>query len=87
METHDSRKSKLTERVRKGRPICVQGYLREYRKEGDTSPYRAIVQTTSRLEKIVTKEAEKQRQALQKDTQKSTQSQTTDDCEPVGLTD
>ena len=43
METHDSRKSKLTERVRKGRPICVQGYLREYRKEGDTSPYRAIV--------------------------------------------
>jgi hypothetical protein len=43
METHDSRKPKLTERVRKGRPICVQGYLREYRKEGDTSPYRAIV--------------------------------------------
>ena len=43
METHDSRKSKLTERVRKGRPICVQGYLREYRKEGDTSHYRAIV--------------------------------------------
>ena len=38
METHDSRKSKLTERVRKGRPICVQGYLREYRKEGDISP-------------------------------------------------
>ena len=29
-----------------GRPICVQGYLREYRKEGDTgSPYRAIVAT------------------------------------------
>ena len=25
-------------------PICVQGYLREYRKEDDTgSPYRAIV--------------------------------------------
>ena len=43
METHDSRKSKLTERVRKGRAICIQGYLREYRKEGDTSPYRAIV--------------------------------------------
>ena len=27
-----------------GRPICVHGYIREYRKdEGDTSPYRAIV--------------------------------------------
>ena len=43
METHESRKAKLTERVRKGRPICVQGYIREFRKEGDTSPYRAIV--------------------------------------------
>ena len=44
METHQSRKAKLDDRVRKGRPICVQGYLREYRKEGDTgSPYRAIV--------------------------------------------
>ena len=44
METHESRKTKLDDRIRKGRPICVQGYLREYRKEGDTgSPYRAIV--------------------------------------------
>ena len=43
MELHASRKSKLSERVRKGRNICVHGYLREYRKEGDTSPYRAIV--------------------------------------------
>ena len=43
MELHSSRKSKLTDRVRKGRNICVHGYLREYRKEGDTSPYRAIV--------------------------------------------
>ncbi len=43
METHESRKAKLAERVRKGRPICVQGYLREFRKEGDTSPNRAIV--------------------------------------------
>ena len=44
METHESRKAKLDDRIRKGRPICVQGYLREYRKEGDTgSPYRAIV--------------------------------------------
>ena len=43
MELHESRKAKLAGRVRKGRPICVHGYLREYRKEGDTSPYRAIV--------------------------------------------
>ena len=43
MELHSSRKAKLEGRVRKGRPICVHGYLREYRKEGDTSPYRAIV--------------------------------------------
>ena len=43
MELHESRKPKLTDRVRKGRGICIHGYLREYRKEGDTSPYRAIV--------------------------------------------
>ena len=43
MELHESRKAKLTDRVRKGRGICIHGYLREYRKEGDTSPYRAIV--------------------------------------------
>ena len=43
METHASRKQKLDDRLRKGRGICVQGYLREYRKDGDTSPYRAIV--------------------------------------------
>ena len=43
METHSSRQKKLTERVRKGRPICVQGYFREYRKDDTDSPYRAIV--------------------------------------------
>tara|TARA_E500000318_G_C3532664_1_gene201255 strand:- start:539 stop:1201 length:663 start_codon:yes stop_codon:yes gene_type:complete len=43
MELHESRKPKLLERFRSGRPICVHGYIREYRKEGDTSPYRAIV--------------------------------------------
>ena len=43
LETHDSRKKKLTDRIRKGRPICVQGYLREYRKDDSDSPYRAIV--------------------------------------------
>ena len=43
LETHESRKKKLTDRIRKGRPICVQGYLREYRKDGNDSPYRAIV--------------------------------------------
>jgi hypothetical protein len=43
METHESRKTKLQDRIRKGRPICVQGYLREYRKDDSDSPYRAIV--------------------------------------------
>ena len=45
MELHESRKQKLTDRIRKGRPICVQGYLREYRKDDSDSPYRAIVAT------------------------------------------
>ena len=43
LETHESRKKKLTDRIRKGRPICVQGYLREYRKDDNDSPYRAVV--------------------------------------------
>ncbi len=43
METHESRKPKLEARIRKGRAICVQGYLREYRKDDTDSPYRAIV--------------------------------------------
>ena len=43
LETHESRKQKLQSRIRKGRPICVQGYLREYRKDDSDSPYRAIV--------------------------------------------
>lgn len=45
MELHSSRKNKLNDRLRKGRPICVQGYIREYRKDADSddSPYRAIV--------------------------------------------
>ena len=43
METHESRKPKLQDRIRKGRAICVQGYLREYRKDDSDSPYRAIV--------------------------------------------
>ena len=43
MELHESRRRKLSDRVRKGRGICVHGYIRQYRKEGDTSPYRAIV--------------------------------------------
>ena len=54
METHESRKKKLQDRIRKGRQICVQGYLREYRKEGDDgSPYRAIVASdfTTRAER------------------------------------
>ena len=43
LETHESRKQKLQNRIRKGRPICVQGYIREYRKDDNDSPYRAIV--------------------------------------------
>ena len=43
MELHESRKQKLTDRIRKGRPICIQGYLREYRKDDSDSPYRAVV--------------------------------------------
>tara|TARA_R100000406_G_scaffold66702_1_gene47258 strand:+ start:388 stop:1047 length:660 start_codon:yes stop_codon:yes gene_type:complete len=43
LETHESRRKKLTDRIRKGRPICVQGYLREYRRDDNDSPYRAIV--------------------------------------------
>ena len=45
MELHNSRQKKLNDRLRKGRPICVQGYIREYRKDADSndSPYRAIV--------------------------------------------
>ena len=43
METHESRKKKLLDRIRPGRPLCVQGYLREYRKDDSDSPYRAIV--------------------------------------------
>ena len=43
LETHESRKKKITNRIRKGRAICVQGYLREYRKDDSDSPYRAIV--------------------------------------------
>jgi len=45
LETHESRKKKLEDRIRKGRAICVQGYLREYRKDDSDSPYRAIVAT------------------------------------------
>ena len=43
LESHVSRKTKLSDRIRKGRQICVQGYLREYRKDESDSPYRAIV--------------------------------------------
>ena len=43
LETHESRKKKLSERIRVGRHICVQGYIREYRKDDTDSSYRAIV--------------------------------------------
>ena len=52
LETHESRKNKLDNRIRKGRPICVHGYIREYRKDDSDSPYRAIVASdfSTRLE-------------------------------------
>ena len=43
MESNESLKAKLSKRIRKGRALCVQGYLREYRKDNSDSPYRAIV--------------------------------------------
>ena len=43
LELHEQRKNKLSDRLRKGRAICVQGYLREYRKDDSDSPYRAVV--------------------------------------------
>ena len=43
LETHESRKKKLKDRIRKGRALCIQGYLREYRKDDTDSAYRAIV--------------------------------------------
>ena len=53
LETHPSREKKLRERIRAGRGLCVQGYLREWRKEDSESPYRAIVTNnfTTRKEK------------------------------------
>ena len=43
LETHEQRKTKLSKRIRKGRAVCVHGYLREFRKDDVDSPYRAIV--------------------------------------------
>ena len=43
LELNEQRKEKLSQRLRKGRAICIQGYLREYRKDDSDSPYRAIV--------------------------------------------
>ena len=43
LELHEQFKKKITDRLRKGRALCVQGYLREYRKDDSDSPYRAIV--------------------------------------------
>ena len=56
LETHESRKKKLSERIRKGRALCVQGYIREYRKDDTDSPYRAIVASdfSTRKEKVRT---------------------------------
>ena len=51
LETHESRKKKLHDRIRKGRAICVQGYLREYRKKMVALPIAPLSQAISLLEK------------------------------------
>ena len=43
MELHESRKQKLEQRIRAGRGLCISGFLREWHKEENDSPYRAIV--------------------------------------------
>ena len=43
LEVLDDVPIQFKKRIRKGRPICVQGYLREYRKDDSDSAYRAIV--------------------------------------------
>lgn len=59
LETHKSREKKLRERHRQGRPICVHGYLREWRKDDSDSPYRAIVSNdfTTRKDREQTKKS------------------------------
>ena len=61
LETDDSRKKKLTDRLRKGRTVCVHGYLREYRKDSDDSPYRAIVASDFTTRKETPRTAQKKR--------------------------
>ena len=43
LECHESRKQKLQERARKGRPLSVVGSIREYRTDDRPTPYRAII--------------------------------------------
>ena len=53
LEVPDARKAKLKDRYRSGRPLCVQGTIREYRKDDHDEPYRAIKATdfTTRKDK------------------------------------
>ena len=78
MELHESRKGKVSERVRKGRNICVHGYLREYRKEGDTSPYRAIVANDFSTRKEASRMERLAQQVKQKGMRKSIRCRITD---------
>jgi hypothetical protein len=53
LEAPDAKKAKLKDRYRSGRPVCIQGTLREYRKDDNADPYRAIKATdfTTRKDK------------------------------------
>ena len=67
LETHESRKKKLTERIRKGRAICVQGYIREYRKDDSVT---APIEPLSRLISLLEKSRESRLNAVHKRTQR-----------------
>jgi hypothetical protein len=51
METYKARETKLKKYIRKGRPVCVKGYLREYHSDPEKGPYRAIVASSFTVRK------------------------------------
>ena len=78
MEPHAVAVRNWKTELRKGRAICVQGYLREYRKDdSDSSPYRAIVANdfTTRKDRQVSAKNPAKQQLL--DTRKLIRFQTT----------
>ena len=61
LEAQQNLHTKLKERIQSGRHICVGGQLREYRKDGDISPYRAILATNFTTRKPFDQSAQKKR--------------------------